>query len=512
MPHNNKKNKNKNKTKKNIFYKTKKYKAGAKEPKSKKSKTIKKQTIKKTVIDRTNPSSNSETESIRKPTIIRRNIHTQQPNIPQTLSKNDLQLKNEIIQNCTTINECLTFGIYGSYVKQYFEYFNNLSLINNDNITKLTESKNGGILKIPFKKHELISYVILKYPLLRMGHYPPDNLFYEYYVGTNFVNNLINIFPSFLETYNCYTGNIINMRYGRRNVPKIQNNASWTNFFLTRVFGYRPPVVKNDNINLVPFVPGHDIWDSACKYNDSICITLQYFDQLHSIEYALPHMSDYEIICFLYQVYFPLAFLGNSYTHYDLHMENVQAYRTENIGRIHYHTDSESEIIFYTNHIAKIIDYGRNYFNNGTISTSDILLQVCDENSSCNSEKDKNEHCGNFHGFSSIQGDLKPTPSIYYIFPNKPNISHDLRFANHVQQIRPDIIKIFADNIIYENDFGTPEISTNTFTPNNKIISNIFDMKNALEFFLLNNPSPQSPFNYEIHIYSDGRDYTYSKI
>lgn len=52
---------------------------------------------------------------------------------------------------CKNSNNCLALGVYGSYIKQYFENFRNLSLVDTIKMKHIGGvSKNGFIIEIPF--------------------------------------------------------------------------------------------------------------------------------------------------------------------------------------------------------------------------------------------------------------------------------------------------------------------------------------------------------------------------
>ena len=431
-------------------------------------------------------------------------------NPPSELNLNEDELHDKIISNCEDTNECLTLGIYGEYVKKYFNNFNDLTMVDENNITTIASGRNGIVSKVPFKKNGLVSYTILKFPLhtnnLGLVDDSPDNLFYEYYVGKYFINNYNTIFPCFLETYNCYTGNIrdVNIHSYFENKKPVTRN-SWSLF---NWFGVQSKTKETDEPHFSELEPfndsGENIWMNACKFSENICIISQYFNNLTTIAELISILSPNEIICCLYQVYFPLSLLGTNYTHYDLNYLNVLRYPLDSHIKMYYHIDDENEIIFYTNSLFKIRDYGTNYFNNHAITSREMIQRVCDE-PMCNNtlEISKDRLCGDTRGFARIKGSIKGANDNYYITPDKHNVSHDLRFANYIKHERPDVFSLIADEIIFRQEKGTPEILDNTFTPTNRIISNIFDMRNALDLYLITNPHTIQQVTSELHIYSD---------
>jgi len=129
---------------------------------------------------------------------------------------------------CKNPDNCLALGVYGSYIKQYFENFRNLSLIDNRKMKRIgSVSVNGFIIEVPFTKNNFTAYTALKCSAKSVS----DNLFYEYYVGKFFINNYLNIFPCFVETYDCYKFNYDTFWFDLKNL----NNANINNIDLTKM-------------------------------------------------------------------------------------------------------------------------------------------------------------------------------------------------------------------------------------------------------------------------------------
>jgi hypothetical protein len=139
-----------------------------------------------------------------------------------------------------------------------------------------------------------------------------------------------------------------------------------------------------------------------------------------------------------------LSSLSKVFTHYDLHANNVLVYEPVNGSYIeyHYHIGSE-EIIFKSRYIAKIIDYGRCYFNPGFNPT---LYTECVNNP------------------SSLESFAIDNP----YNSAKRNMSHDLRLINFIKtnfsstvwiSQMPPIIFGQGMNKGYEH-FGTEENET----------------------------------------------------
>jgi len=72
-----------------------------------------------------------------------------------------------------------------------------------------------------------------------------------------------------------------------------------------------------------------------------------------------------ELVNVLLQVYIPLAMLDDTFTHYDLHIGNIQLMEIngDDISHINYeYIYKGNTISFKSRYIVKIIDYGRSYF------------------------------------------------------------------------------------------------------------------------------------------------------
>ena len=66
---------------------------------------------------------------------------------------------------------------------------------------------NGFVFRVQFKKEDIILNAILKSPIETES----DNLYYEYLVGTNYVNKASTIFPCFVETYDYFLNTNANL-------------------------------------------------------------------------------------------------------------------------------------------------------------------------------------------------------------------------------------------------------------------------------------------------------------
>ena len=175
-----------------------------------------------------------------------------------------------------------------------------------------------------------------------------------------------------------------------------------------------------------------------------------------------------EILYVLFQIYIPLYYLRNVYTHYDLHANNVLLFELNNeYVEFIYHLDDGSEIRFKTSYIAKIIDYGRCYFNDveNNMNSKLFFENICKEEMctdqtqpnihSTNEEEQKKLNCGIDKGYDNLNFGYR-----WYTY--KKNESQDLRLL--------DIMKLFVFNKINLVEYS--EISQDLKNLLNKVVFN----------------------------------------
>ena len=406
--------------------------------------------------------------------------------------------------SCANSDNCLALGIYNEYIKRYFEDFRNLSYVDNANIKKIgNPSSNGFILELPFEKKDLAGNRVYKADtILKCASSPSaDNLFYEFFVGKFFINTYLKKYTCFVETYDCYL---------------IDNRKAWETMYNYTNTSANPP------LDIQNMIVRKDIKDSvsdnmsnfarSCLENRRLCILLQHFDKFTSFHDEYKNNYDnikYDVLNVLYQAYYCLAALSDVYTHYDLHWDNVFLYKPYDGKQyiiMKYHRNGKV-YEFKTEYIVKIIDYGRNYFSNKTENTSDIL-----ENYVCPALQCQPQ-CGLNVGYAIIQGTVRDLNTKFYdILPNKPNISHDLRFASKLSRFLKDI-NLF-ESFTYDNEYGTPEKKDGSA----KIIKNVINMRDCLEKHISGWNKGKLSKKYDsawsaaasIEIFDDGRDYIFT--
>ena len=320
-----------------------------------------------------------------------------------------------------------------------------------------------------------------------------DNLMYEYMVG-QYVNKLNKMFPCFLETYGYYT-------YNSNEAWKFLKNTNTTN---------NMDAIKKD-ITLRKTTD----YAVACKESKYLAILIQHLKGIIPIKDRLktPDFVSNELMNILFQVYMPLALLKDTFTHYDLHLENVNLYEPKRDSYIHFHYKvGVNTYSFKSKYIAKIIDYGRSYFNDADadINSKKIYNELC-------KQPECRPYCGYSKGFQWMEDKGEDADTAYWIISKKRNKSHDLRLLNEIKRnfhnnrrirtFTPVGITTLLDNLRYDHSYGTPELD-NGYPK----IHNVRDALKMLMFFI-NTPGQIHRNNNEytgkskladLYIYDDG--------
>ena len=341
---------------------------------------------------------------------------------------------------------CLTFGKYVNPTKKFFDNFTKFKYTF-PMIRRIgTPSANGFVYEITYEHYGLRAHTILKCSLPDTN---PDNLYYEYMVGHFFINECNKRFPCFLETYGAYN----------------LDNTVITKMTAVKTFSIAE--LKTSITQVPTFKTVKEMYEpirSSCQDPSTFSILIQHLTSSDSManhfkknkpddEYftgTLPHL--------LYQIYAPLSILKDTFTHYDLHGDNVLLYDigSENYIQMNYIFPTGSTVSFKTHLISKIIDYGRSYFYaNADINSRTIYDTVCKV---CIDTKNPDNTCGYENGY---QWFLEESPQEYDILTTKPNGSHDLRLIYELSlkdvkgRDEGMMTDIFYDTY-YEDTYGTP--------------------------------------------------------
>jgi len=381
---------------------------------------------------------------------------------------------------CSDSGVCIAFGKESDKIKSFF---NNFDFKFKKKMTELSKGANGIVYEVEYERLNYKAYTIIKTAQKKSS----DNLIYEYFVGMFYINTFYKKFSCFLETYNWCL------------------NPTHPTFF------------NSVDDKLI---------ETSCSTPTNIGIQVEYLKSPKTIKSALGQMNFWanDVLQVLFQIYFPLVCLGNTFTHYDLHYNNVLLYLPVSGHYIYYHYHGKETISFKSQYIAKIIDYGRCYFKTATTNSFDIRKKVC-----ATPECNKTIRCGGDLGYGFLK-EPQAKLSESYINSSISNISHDLRLLFYVAQsykkneksIKPlfddTMVHTFLKNIVYGKKnavghvYGTKEVKTkgypkktNNITDALLFLSNICSTphfkKHNDEYY--DDPSKKLG---DLHIYSDGRN------
>ena len=218
-------------------------------------------------------------------------------------------------------------------------------------------SSNGFVKLIEFQKHGYTASAILKSSKKQNA----DNLLYEYIVGRFLNEYVVPRYTCFVHTHGLYKyvddASYVSMR---ETSPTVVNGVVTVAALPNRTIDELLDSIREYTISDAGIVDG-------CETPERYAILVQNFgDNLSLDNYLSGDYPDVEENLFkiLYQIYYPLNKLKDNYTHYDLHPGNILLYTVPNgmSVRFEYVIDGEPHFFFTCRYIAKIIDYGRNYF------------------------------------------------------------------------------------------------------------------------------------------------------
>ena len=326
---------------------------------------------------------------------------------------------------CSNSGFCLAFGKETDTINEYFNNFSNFNYIEYPVTHIGSSSSNGFILKINYNRNNYKVSTILK--SIREDD-NSDSLYYEYVVGL-FVNKLNNFFSCFLQTYNIFTY----INYAQKDYAQNDENIESDSSLFSQ--GFNTYISKTLNSN--------QLLKLSCEKSNLICILLQYINTNKKFTYYLIN-SDFVFIELLYvlaQIYIPLYYLKTDFTHYDLHYDNVLLFELNNnqyVDFIYYLIDG-TEVRFKSSYIAKIIDYGKCYFNDveNNLNSKIFFENVCKEPActdqtqpninSTDEEEQQNLRCGINKGYDMLNFGNK-----WYSY--QKNESQDLRLLSMIRR------------------------------------------------------------------------------
>jgi hypothetical protein len=332
---------------------------------------------------------------------------------------------NYLKKVCLDSSECIAFGTELQNISNFFDNFTTFTYLKN--IRQIGDtSSNGTVYQLSYKREGYESHALMKFS----NKNEADNLMYEYDVGL-FINKMAKKYPCFVETYGLYRiddathTSIINKTLNAKTLQK-----------------FRPQTRVNYAVGCV---------DSRLN-----CILTQHIKDAFSL-YDICHHSIFlnrDLLYSLAQIYLPLCALGNTFTHYDLHLSNVLLYRPRSRTYIQYHYNITGlgTVTFKCGYMVKIIDYGRSYFKDSENHNSKQIYDTIGGKIECQNSDKK--------GFSWLENEPLNAKN-YFMDSAKPNVSHDLRalklikYNTNIVRHLPSNLKNMLTKLQYKSNYGT---------------------------------------------------------
>jgi len=347
---------------------------------------------------------------------------------------------------CHDSNLCIALGKENRKIKAFFNDFQGLEFIEPPIERKGTPSANGFIHRIHYRRSKYDAYAVVK----SSAKTSSDNLAYEYLVG-KYLNTFQNRYPLFVETYALYRYVDEGAWLHSKDTVNISKNVFFKNV---------DPITNGDILDA-------DIVDT-CAHSKHLALLIQDIKNPVPLNGAIS-ISKFvmnELIYILFHIYSILHTLRKSYTHYDLHTENVLIYILPPNNHIEYvyHVSETETVRFKSQFMVKLIDYGRSFFP----EAENYHKKLC-RIPECYPE------CGNNMGYGWMNK-TTTLASQHYIWSKIKNESHDLRLLKMVKNIlkkyksgihKSGVINArfaFLDKVVFNREFGTPE-KVNTGLP-----------------------------------------------
>ena len=326
---------------------------------------------------------------------------------------------------CSDAGVCIAFDKEVNKIKKHFGRF-----VKFDNVESLRKigavSANGFVKELEYENAGYKAHAVLKSSTKPEG----DNLYYEYLVG-EFINGNMEYLPNFVETYGVY-------KYNNDSEYEEMKKLTAGKDTLLGLSLIRTPsdaIEKGQYIkerNLLKIAEQHikekNLLKIACQNSKHISILIQHIKDAQSLvdKCQNTHFVTHDLGFVLFQVYWALYILKENFTHYDLHTENVLIYEPVKDSYIQYfyHLQNGSVISFKSAYIAKLIDYGRSYYDYKGPGDVRGRLEIEDESKYVYKEVCKipecKPRCGHNYGFAWFKTNDN-------ICSQRPNISQDLR-------------------------------------------------------------------------------------
>jgi len=330
--------------------------------------------------------------------------------IGKFLRHRDPRIRAKFLQSvCSDAGVCIAFGTNASAIRKHFDDFNNFDLLSTSAKQIGSTSANGFVKELTYVNRGYTANAVLK----SAAYFNADNLLYEALVGF-FLNKMSQRYPTFLETYGLYEYNADGLAYKECKGNKLTNPAVLS-AGLTRIAQSAKDI-------------GSLAVNVSCISPISMAVLIQHLKSAKTIrEKCYDRLfATKDLLYVLYQVYMTLGTLSTVFTHYDLHRDNVLVYEPVAGSHIeyHYHMGGGKETVFRSKYIAKIIDYGRCYYNDTSSASNVSESKSFYDNLVC---KECKPQCGKGRGYEWMVYKPKQVKSASHISSQRSNPSHDLR-------------------------------------------------------------------------------------
>ena len=356
------------------------------------------------------------------------NMFSPKEYLKESLIESPTEIINFIILNfiCPDSGICMVFGIYIDELKKYFNGFKTLEYLDRQQAIRISYGSMGFVHRINYQKNGYTANLILK----SSNKKESDNLFYEYLVG-QYINKQCKIFPCFIETYGLY---------------KYDSHESWE-YMKKYMFPNEEHINLKLSLELQSEKVSRSSFTFASKNSQYLAILIQ--NVKNSITFGKMidpnslqrnNFLQYDIINVLYQIYMPLFTIANTFTHYDLHLNNILLCEPVEGKYIDYKYILKCGTIveFKSRYIVKIIDYSRSFFidteDDDTFGSSKQIYKTV-ENLGILKEST---------GFTHLEPD---DGSFYYISSSSRNISFDLQTLYELRLRLTDLLKILNSEL-----------------------------------------------------------------
>lgn len=346
---------------------------------------------------------------------------------------------------CSDSNVCIAFGIEQPKIYAFFHGYADKKYIQLPIRRIGKPSRNGFVNEIEYQRDGYVSHAILKSSAKRGA----DNLVYEYIVG-QYMNKMSKFYPCIMQTYG---------------LLQYEDADSYHMMQMSEDSITTPDELEQLKLNRVRV---DEITDelllNACKAPLNYAILAQTIKDAISFTEMRREGNVANIVLALHQVYFTLHCMRDSFTHYDLHMDNVVCYSVGKNKYIEfvYHLNGGKLMRYNYDRLSYMLDYGRSFFYESPERNSlEILNKLCKIN--CPTT------CGSGDGFSYLTGNES-----VHITGSKRNMSADLRLLKLAFDVSSRRNILFTKTK-FDGKYGTPEIVENGFRT-----GNIYNVSDAL--------------------------------